>query len=302
MSDDLLDDARDAARRLFDTGALGVDDWHDLSWEDRQRLAVDVTMLATALREAGPRPSEVDDHLDGPGADAVRTQLGSPTGEVHLQPIVRLPGRQIVGYEALSRFPAWAPDLWFRRAWAAGLGLEFEIAAVARAVDNLRSLPDNAFLGINVSASTLVSDVLVDELKHADGRRVVLELTEHEPIRDYSPYCEQIGRLRALGVRIAIDDVGAGHSSLLHIVQLRPDVIKLDRSLIAGCDGDPIRRVLMQCFVTLARQAQAALVAEGVETEEEAHLLSASGVRLAQGFLFGAARQHPVAVSRAASQ
>jgi EAL domain-containing protein (putative c-di-GMP-specific phosphodiesterase class I) len=207
-----------------------------------------------------------------------------------------------VGYEALSRFPAWAPDRWFSRAWAAGLGLEFELAAVARAIDSLRWLPNNAFLGVNVSASTLVSEALVDELKHADGRRIVLELTEHEPIHDYSPHCEQIARLRALGVRIAIDDVGAGHSSLLHIVQLHPDVIKLDRSLIAGCDADPIRRVLMQCFVTLARQAQAALVAEGVETEEEALLLSGSGVRLAQGFLFGAPQQHPIALPEAASR
>ncbi|MBV8982514.1 MAG: EAL domain-containing protein [Acidimicrobiia bacterium] len=302
MGDDLLDEARDAARRLFDTGALGVEDWHDLSWGDRQRLAVDVTMLATALRDAGSPISEVDRDLAGPGAHAVRAQLRAPTGEVHLQPVVRLPGRQVVGYEALSRFPAWAPDRWFRRAWSVGLGPEFEIAAVARAVDTLRWLPDNVFLGINVSASTLVSDGLIDELEHAEGRRVVLELTEHEPIGDYSPHCEQIARLRALGVRIAIDDVGAGHSSLLHIVQLRPDVIKLDRSLIDGCDSDPLRRVLMQCFVMLARQAQASLVAEGVETEAEAQLLTASGVGLAQGFLFGVPQRHPAALPEPASR
>jgi EAL domain-containing protein (putative c-di-GMP-specific phosphodiesterase class I) len=297
MADDTLVAARDAARRLLETGVLLGGDWRDLSREQRQRLAGDVTVMAGALR----RTSMSDTAGGGPHADAVREELHAPSAEVYLQPIVRLPTRRIVGYEALSRFPRWGPDRWFREAWNAGLGLELELAAVGRAVDCLGSLPADAFLGINVSASTLVSQALMDRLADVDTQRVVLELTEHEPILDYRAHCDQIDRLRERGIRIAIDDVGAGHSSLMHIVQLRPDVIKLDRALIAGCDLDGIRRVLMRCFATLARQARAALVAEGVENEREAEALAANGVRLAQGFLFGRPQAAPGVVPEAAS-
>jgi EAL domain-containing protein (putative c-di-GMP-specific phosphodiesterase class I) len=290
MADETPNAAREAARRLFDTRALLVDDWRRLSWADRQRFAVDVTVLASALRGSS---TPENGHVQGPTAEAIRDELEAPAGDVHLQPIVRLSTGQVVGYEALSRFPGWTPDRWFRQALVAGLGLEFELAAVDRAVGCLRRLPGDAFLGINVSASTLVSNALLEALADVDASRIVLELTEHEPIVDYSPYCEQLGRLRKRGVRLGIDDVGAGHSSLLHIVQLRPDVIKLDRALIAGCDTDGARRVVTKSMAMLARQAKAALIAEGVETTGEAEALVGTGVRFGQGFLFGGPQPEP---------
>lgn len=284
--------AEDAARRLLDTGAVLMEAWHELAWEDRQRLVVDLTVLAGALRTS----LDIEDG-DGPTDEDVREELRTGAGTVHLQPIVRLPEREIVGFEALSRFPTWSPDRWFRQAWASGAGLDFEIVAVRRALAGMVTLPEEFYLGVNVSPMALVSDSLLDVLdglEPCQAQRLVLELTEHEAIGDYTAYRDQIAKLRSRGVRLAIDDVGAGHSSLLHIVQLRPDVIKVDRALIAGCDRDPVREVLMQCFATLARHTRAHLIAEGVETSEEADALVRSGVALGQGYLFGRPRPQPI--------
>jgi EAL domain-containing protein (putative c-di-GMP-specific phosphodiesterase class I) len=231
-----------------------------------------------------------------PSSEAVRAALANPGGEIHLQPVIRLSTHEVVGYEALSRFHDGTPEIWFQKAWEIGVGIEFEIAAVRRALRLLPCIPEGVFLGINVSPRTLVSNALQRVLSREDGHRLVLELTEHEAISDYTRHRDQIARLRRLGARLAIDDVGAGHSSLVHIIQLRPDVIKIDRALVAGCDLDPVRRVLMQGFVTLARHTQAHLVAEGVETSAEAQGLIESGVAFAQGYLFGRPQPHSLAV------
>jgi EAL domain-containing protein (putative c-di-GMP-specific phosphodiesterase class I) len=95
--------------------------------------------------------------------------------------------------------------------------------------------------------------------------------------------------LRARGMRLAIDDVGAGYSSLRHIVVTAPDVIKLDRSIVTGIGDDPVLTVVTRSLVDLAQAIGAQVVAEGVETEADATALGAAGVHLGQGWHFGAA-------------
>jgi EAL domain-containing protein (putative c-di-GMP-specific phosphodiesterase class I) len=203
-----------------------------------------------------------------------------------VQPIVWLPTREVVGFEALSRFSRWTPDRWFHRAWTSGEGLDMELAAVESALPLIATLPDDLYLAINVSPLTLLSARL-EELVAAHARKVVLELTEHDRIGDYSLYRSAIDRLRSVGARFAVDDAGAGHSSLQHILELAPDMIKLDRSLTTHCNEDPAKRSLMVCLATFASQTKTCLIAEGIETSDEAEALVSYGVAFGQGYYFG---------------
>jgi EAL domain-containing protein (putative c-di-GMP-specific phosphodiesterase class I) len=117
--------------------------------------------------------------------------------------------------------------------------------------------------------------------------RVLLELSEHDPVHDYDALRAALAPLRARGMRLAIDDVGAGFSSLRHIVLAAPDVIKLDRSIISGVDRDPVLTKLAQALVEFTHSFGACVIAEGVETADEHALLQALGVDCGQGWLFG---------------
>jgi EAL domain-containing protein (putative c-di-GMP-specific phosphodiesterase class I) len=117
--------------------------------------------------------------------------------------------------------------------------------------------------------------------------RVLLELSEHDPVEDYAALGAALAPLRAAGMRLAIDDVGAGFSSLRHIVATTPDVIKLDRSIVTGLAGDPVRTPLVRSLVEFAHGCGVRVVAEGVETVDDAAALQALGADHGQGWFFG---------------
>lgn len=204
------------------------------------------------------------------------------------QPIVDLATREVVGIEALARFtdPPDPPQVWFAAAAEVGLGVELELAAADAALRAVRRIPPNAYLAINVSHRTVLSPTLLETLRpHAD--RIVVELTEHERIDDYEQLTTALDRLRSLGVRVAIDDAGAGFASLRHILNIRPDIIKLDIDLTRGIDSDPGRRALAVALISFAEEMGMTIVAEGVETDEELRTLQQLGVRLGQGYHLG---------------
>jgi len=116
---------------------------------------------------------------------------------------------------------------------------------------------------------------------------VLLELSEHDQVEDYAALEDVLRPLRSAGLRLAVDDVGAGFSSLRHIVRTAPDVLKLDRSIVHGVAGDPVLRTLVQALVAFAHGCGASVVAEGIETAEDAAALRALHVDLGQGWHFG---------------
>ena len=116
------------------------------------------------------------------------------------------------------------------------------------------------------------------------GRGLVVEVTEHTQVVDYQPLREGLQPLREAGIRLGIDDAGAGFASLQHILQLQPDVIKLDISLVRGVDTDPARTALTKSLVGFAADIGAALIAEGIETAAEHTRLRELGVGYGQGF------------------
>ena len=127
-------------------------------------------------------------------------------------------------------------------------------------------------------------------LSELPADRLAIELTEHARITDYPALSEALTGLRARGVRLMIDDVGAGFASLHHILRLAPDAIKLDRSLTSGIEADPARRALAAALVTFAGEIGATIIAEGIETEDELAALQALGVERGQGFHLGRPR------------
>lgn len=206
------------------------------------------------------------------------------------QPIVELGSRRVVGVEALSRFtsePVKSPDVWFAEAAVAGLSLSLEIAAVETAISSLDRLPDGVDLALNVSPDAVMSPRLGGVLDAFRPESIILEVTEHAPIRDYPRLGAALMFLRGCGVRLAVDDAGAGYASLRHIIQLQPDLIKLDISLTRDIDVDPPRRALAAALVTFAREIDARIIAEGIETPAELHVLEDLGVTLGQGFYLG---------------
>jgi PAS domain S-box-containing protein len=206
------------------------------------------------------------------------------------QPVVNLTSLAVGGYEALSRFDHYSggtPEQWFDAARVAGLGPQLELYAIRKAIAHAFQLPTGAFLSVNASPETLLREdfsVLVEALH---GESLVVEVTEHAAVEDYEPLQRAIDRLRRHGVRLAIDDAGAGFASLKHIVRLLPEFIKLDLFLIRSIHEDPVKRAVVAGMLGVASQIGGKVIAEGVETQDELRVLMDLGVEWAQGYHLG---------------
>jgi len=223
------------------------------------------------------------------GAEEARLKavLAERAFHIVFQPIVDLETRDVVGHEALTRFhDGTPPDIRFADATRLGLGDDFELAAILKAMDESVRLPGNGFLSLNVSPAVALRSV--ERLRasvNRVGRQIVLELTEHVPIDDYLQLRTAIESLGP--VQIAVDDAGAGYASMRHILELRPAFAKLDISLVRDIDSDELRQAMAAGIQYYALRTGCRLIAEGVETEQEADTLRALGVDFAQGYLFG---------------
>jgi EAL domain-containing protein (putative c-di-GMP-specific phosphodiesterase class I) len=203
------------------------------------------------------------------------------------QPIVDLESLAVIGYEALTRFDdGMPPDERFGEAGVVGLGVELEIAALRAAVASAVALQAVPWLNVNVSPAAILAGEPLRSLMASYPGQLVLEVTEHEVISDYVAFRQAVAALGP-GVQIAVDDAGAGFASLRHIVELRPQFVKIDRSLVAGIDTDPARQALLAGLRHFADSQECSLVAEGIETERELATLVALGVRSGQGYLLG---------------
>jgi EAL domain-containing protein (putative c-di-GMP-specific phosphodiesterase class I) len=220
------------------------------------------------------------------------------------QPVYALADRRVAGFECLSRFdaePRQGPEFWFAEAASVGMGAELELAVIRRALPSLERLPAGLPVSFNVSPQLLLDGRLARELAPPLAGRLVLEITEHETMQGHERLAGALEPLRRMGVRVAIDDAGAGYSSFRHIVALGPEVIKLDLRLTRDIDHDPARRALASALIRYAREARAEVVAEGVETQAELDTLRELGIAKAQGYFFGRPVSLGAAVELAAS-
>lgn len=220
----------------------------------------------------------------------VETVLAERSFDMVVQPIFDLRSATMVAVEALCRFrplPYRPPDVWFAQAQRAGLGAEMELAALEDALAVIGDLPEGIRLALNASPQTITSPRLIEAVQAAGPARVTIELTEHLRVEDYPGLNRRLDPLRRQGAWLAVDDTGAGISSLTHILKLAPDVIKLDRYLCSGVDIDPVRRALAGALVGFAGGSGARVVAEGIETVDELATLCSLGVHYGQGYLLG---------------
>lgn len=266
-SEDLLD----SITKVFDGGAsLSADVLdgivHELSSQLRREEIEQEQRHA--LR------GEIDRFLAGEGVTMV------------YQPIMELRSRQIVGWEALARFhtlPLRPPNEWFAEAVEMELGVQLELMAIRSAMRSLPGVPAGAYLSVNCSPRAAMSPELGRTLgEHAP--RMVVEITEHEAIEDYTSLATALEELRTLGVRIAIDDAGAGFASLRHTLLLRPDMVKVDISLTRDIDNDRAKRALTSALISFADEMGMAIIAEGIETLAELETLVSLGVPFGQGY------------------
>lgn len=224
-----------------------------------------------------------------------RQQVGellAPGGlSTAFQPIVSLDDGGLVGVEALVRAGGDVdgdPTEWLRAASAVGMRAQLERLAVARAVEVLDELPATAFLAVNLSAPVLASGWVTPLLATAPLERVVVELTEHDAVGDYDALNRELAPLRHRGMRLAIDDVGAGFASMRHVLRTRPEILKLDRAFVADLvDDAAASEALIASLCDFARAIGATVVAEGVERAEEEAAVRDLGVSWAQGHRYG---------------
>jgi diguanylate cyclase (GGDEF)-like protein len=227
----------------------------------------------------------------GPGgARSALTRLIAGEGlSIHVQPIVDLRSGETRAYEALARFESSTgigPLHWFALADEMGMRDELELACLREALRLLEPRPENTLLSVNLSGSLLLDQRTHDLLALQPALHgLIIELTENSLLEDTAGLQAAIAKLHALGVTIAIDDMGAGYSGLRQITTVHPTYLKLDRSLIKDIDLDPDRGALVSALIGYATQTGGYLVAEGVETVAELETLQQLGVTLVQGFL-----------------
>lgn len=213
------------------------------------------------------------------------------------QPIVGLSTRQTVGYEALTRFDnGRPPNAMFRDAARAGRGRALELVTLGEAVRQARDLPRDGWLSLNVSPQLAADAAALGAVLAPRDRPIVLEITEHDAIDDYRAIRETVVLL-GRDVRLAVDDAGAGVANFTHIVELRPDFVKVDAGLVRGVNADVARQAVVVALLHFASTAGCQVIAEGVETVAEYATLRSLGVTLGQGFLFGRPARAPRASS-----
>lgn len=283
-----------------------ANDWHGVIVACRHHNGTQVLMEVSGKSRPtqegrGRRHEGTSRLLPPPAAEAhlrqqTREQINSAVDDgmilTAFQPIHDLAKGAVHGVEALARFPrsdGRSPEHWFTEAASVGLGEKLEFAALAAALRRSAKLPGDLYVSFNVSPQTCL-DARLPTLIRRSGLplgRIVLELTERLAVADYAQLRTALEPLRRDGVRLAVDDAGSGFASMRHILQLSPDIIKLDRILIAGIDTDPGLRALAAAMTGFARQIGAQIVAEGIETLAELRTVTQLGMTSAQGYLLG---------------
>jgi EAL domain-containing protein (putative c-di-GMP-specific phosphodiesterase class I) len=225
--------------------------------------------------------------LDSAIRDRIERTLTGDGFSIVLQPVVSLATGLVVGCEALSRFaeyPPREPDYWFAEAASVGLGSALELFAIERALSLLPNMPEPLCMGINAGPDTFGSPELLALLSASTPRRIIVELTEHVGIEDYPALRRASKALRRIGCKVALDDTGTGFASLSLLLEVAPEVIKLDRAMTRDIDSDPVRRALARALVAFGEEVGAEVNAEGIETAAELAVLIDLGIRYGQGF------------------
>lgn len=242
------------------------------------------------LRHRGTRPDTPAGATASETLARIEQVLGARSITPVYQPVLDIATMTAVGYEGLSRFADpthGGPDRWFAAAFAVGLGVELEWLAATTLLAALDTLDPDVFLALNLSPASILHITNHQLCQPDDCPRVVIELTEHVPVEDYPALHRALADMRRHGTRLAADDLGAGYAGFRHLLDLAPDIIKLDISLVRGIHQSSRQRSLARAMIAFASDVDATIIAEGVEQPEELEALQAMGAQWAQGYHLG---------------
>jgi|GEM_PF-4620516 len=241
------------------------------------------------------------DGVDAEVADRVRRSLEedvpvrlsdvfakTSSPEVALQRIEHIEGGVVIGYEALARFGGGiGPADHFREAAEYGLEVDLELATLRAALLRLDELPYGTFMGVNVSSTALVDPRFGEVLATVDMSRLVIELTQQSMISDVQELRRRFNHFQEIGAVFAVDAAGYGFFHSERLLELKPEMIKIDRTFVSSCDTDEAKRGELVSLIKVGRRIGAFVVATGVETQEERELLASLGVDAVQGYFIG---------------
>jgi diguanylate cyclase (GGDEF)-like protein len=262
----------------------------------KSRSEVFGTKTERALRRAGKTDAHGGETSASDGTDEIeiarseraqiRELLDAPDSvRIAYQPIFDVRTRGIAGFEALSRFDLPTPtDEVFAQAHRCGLGSFLEAKAVRCALEARR--PESGFLSLNLSPIALSSLDLAREIP-GPLHGIVVEVTESALASDGKALALAIEGLRERGALLAVDDAGAGHAGIKHLIDYSPDLIKIDRSVVQGSSRNLLQGAMVESLVNYARRIGALICAEGLETEDDLQFVARQGVTYGQGFLLG---------------
>ena len=267
---------------------------------DHSMTERDLAILKSFASLAGERIESALEHSirHEQAHERVSAMLDGQAISVFQQPIHDLASGLPLGVECLARFPNTnrrGPEAWFEDAALVGLSTALEMTAVRCALDTLSQLPQGFYAAINASPRTILTGELLRALEGHGPADLVIEVTETEQVDDYPALFAALDALRA-HARIAIDDVGTGYAGLRHVIDLKPDILKLDMAITRDIHADPARRAITAAMVQFAREIGCKLVAEGIESQAELDVLRELGVDCGQGYLF--ARPLPVVAAQ----
>lgn len=211
------------------------------------------------------------------------------------QPILKLPERTVLGFEALTRGARGTgletADALFGTAARHGLMLELDRLCRSRALRSSGRIPSNAKIFINTLPATIRDPQfrgrpLITFLDNAQVSpdRIVIEITEKLVIENYALFRETMAYFTDLGMKFAVDDVGAGYSGLESIARLKPSFLKIDMTLVRDVNISLVNREMVKAIVSMGHGIGALVIAEGIHTEEETNALEAMGVDYGQGY------------------
>jgi EAL domain-containing protein (putative c-di-GMP-specific phosphodiesterase class I)/FixJ family two-component response regulator len=215
------------------------------------------------------------------------------TSVPHYQPIFRLGPGEVAGYEALTRFgghPGESTEDVFREAHQVGLGVELELHTARQAVASFQPQLERSpttYLAVNASPGLLYRPALLEVLSALPAERVVVEITEQHQFDSYDQLRETVSLVHERGMRVAVDDMGSGFAGLQRLIDVRPEIVKLDQVLVARLDADPARSALVTAMHQFAQEMGITVVAEGIEREAQLAALLDIGVECGQGYLLG---------------
>ncbi len=257
--------------------------------EHASRLRKLAAVKREALRYLG--------HIDRPAGDRAGLEaiFARAVGGLFMvyQPIMRTLDGSVFGWEALLRTkePEVTGPLAFLET-AERLGRVRELGRLIRAsVSRTANQHRGTMFFVNLHPDDLLDEALFDPSSplSALAPEIVLEITERSPFDSIPDVRDRVRRLRSLGFRLAVDDLGAGYAGLTSFATLEPDFVKLDRGLVQGIDSEPVKRKLVASIVTVSRELGITVVAEGIETAAERAAVAGLGCDLMQGFFF----RHP---------